>query len=171
MPKPLLLFMALVMAVVANSLPAYANTDATPEIYTLSFDTPEGKPYALSRHKGEVLLINFWATWCPPCVNEMPDLDKLNSAFDDQPFSVIAISAGESAPDIAEFSRKFEPPLSLQILLDSEGRAFNEFKLKGLPMSYLFDRDGNLIEVITGAKEWAGEEWQARIKALIGSAP
>lgn len=167
MLKPLLFCLILF----SLTTPTYAAGEEAPEIYTLSFDTPEGKPYPLSQHKGEVLLINFWATWCPPCVKEMPELDELNSAFADRPFSVIAISAGESPSDIAKFEGALQTPLGLQILLDEDGRTFTEFKLKGLPMSYLFDRDGNLIEVITGAKEWAGDEWKQRIEVLLAAAP
>jgi len=167
MPK----LLPLCLLLLSLAAPTHALDSRPSEIYGLSFETPDGTPYPLSRHRGEVLLVNFWATWCPPCVKEMPELDRLNQAFAGQAFSVLAISAGESAADIEAFNRRLEAPLSLQVLLDSDGRTFTEFNLKGLPMSYLFNRKGELVEVITGAEEWAGEAWQRRIKELLAAAP
>ncbi|MBR9884319.1 MAG: TlpA family protein disulfide reductase [Oceanospirillales bacterium] len=167
MPKHFLLF--LMLCVLAT--PGQATEQDAPEIYTLSFETPDGQPYSLAQHRGEVLLINFWATWCPPCVREMPDLDKLDQAFAQEAFSVIAISAGEASEDIAAFKSRLDSPLALTILLDKEGRTFKEFNLKGLPMSYLFNRQGELVQVITGTEEWAGQEWKSKIKELLTSTP
>ncbi|GGB92796.1 thioredoxin [Marinobacterium zhoushanense] len=161
----------LCMLLVSLAIPSHALESGTPEIYALSFETPGGEPYALAQHRGEVLLVNFWATWCPPCVKEMPELDKLEQVFAGQPFSVLAISAGETAADIDTFTSALATPLGLQILLDTEGRTFTEFNLKGLPMSYLFNSEGELVEVVAGAKEWASEEWQGRIRELLPATP
>lgn len=160
-------FAALVVLMLSLSMPAYAA--AEPELYELSFPGLDGKPHAFEQHRGEVLLINFWATWCPPCVREMPALNRLQNAFEGQPFSVVAISAGEQPDEVAAFVDKLDAPLNLTLLVDSEGRTFKEFKLRGLPMSYLFSANGQLIEVITGEKEWDNEEWQARIEKLLES--
>lgn len=140
-----------------------------PELYDLEFAAIDGSNHSFEQHRGEVVLVNFWATWCPPCVREMPALGRLQSAFEGKPFSVIAISAGEQAEDIQVFLDKLDEPLELTLLLDPEGRTFREFKLRGLPMSYLFSADGQLIEVITGEEEWDSEAWQTRIEELLAS--
>jgi Peroxiredoxin len=101
-----------------------------------------GKTWHLREMKGKVVLVNFWATWCPPCRKEMPDLDALYQKFKDQDFVVLSISDEEAAkvsPFIAE--RKISYP----VLLDP-GRKVNEaFVVEGIPKSFVYDRDGKLV--------------------------
>jgi peroxiredoxin len=101
-----------------------------------------GKAWTLSSLKGKVVLVNFWATWCPPCRKEMPDLEFLSHKFADQGLVVLAISdeeAGTVAPFIAEHK------ITYPILLDA-GRKVNEsFHVEGIPKSFIFDRSGTLV--------------------------
>ncbi|TCK09060.1 TlpA family protein disulfide reductase [Marinobacterium mangrovicola] len=161
-----LMLMSLPMVQLAH---AESSAEDSPELYGLEFSALDGSGHSFAQHRGEVVLVNFWATWCPPCVREMPALDRLQSAFEGKPFSVVAISAGEQPEDVQGFLDKLEQPLELTLLLDPEGRTFREFKLRGLPMSYLFSSDGELIEVITGEEEWDSEAWQNRIEELLPS--
>jgi len=102
----------------------------------------QGKAWHFQDLRGKVVLVNFWATWCPPCRKEMPDLDTLFNKFKDQGFVVLAISDEEAAkvnPFIAE--RKISYP----VLLDP-GRAVNElFQVEGIPKSFVYDRTGKLV--------------------------
>ncbi len=101
-----------------------------------------GKTWTLKSLSGKVVLVNFWATWCPPCRKEMPDLDGLYRRFKDQGLVILAISAEDEAkvkPFLAERS------LSFPILLDS-GRKVNElFRIDGIPKSFVYDRSGKLV--------------------------
>ncbi|MBS99651.1 MAG: thioredoxin family protein [Oceanospirillaceae bacterium] len=140
------------------------------ELYSLTYSEESGQEYSFVQHRGEVLLVNFWATWCPPCIREMPALDSLNERFENAPFQVIAISAGEAPEDIAEFRRRIGGNLKLQILLDQSGDSFPRFDLLGLPMSFLYNHEGELVETIAGEKAWDTPEWHERIETLVEAA-
>ena len=102
----------------------------------------QGKPWHLRDLKGKVVLVNFWATWCPPCRKEMPDLQALYDKYKDQGFLVLSISDEETAkvsPFIAE--RKITYP----VLLDP-GRKINDaFIVEGIPKSFVYDREGKMV--------------------------
>ncbi len=102
----------------------------------------QGKTWTLKELKGKVVLVNFWATWCPPCRKEMPDLNTLYLRFKDQGFVILAISDEEAdkvKPFIAERS------ISYPVMLDP-GRKVNElFQVQGIPKSFVYDRDGKLV--------------------------
>ncbi len=102
----------------------------------------QGKSWTLKSLQGKVVLVNFWATWCPPCRKEMPDLDALYKRFKDQGLVILAISDEEASkvtPFVAERS------ISYPILLDP-GRKVNDlFAVQGIPKSFVYDRDGKLV--------------------------
>ncbi len=92
--------------------------------------------------KGKVVLVNFWATWCPPCRKEMPDLNTLYQRFKDQGFVILAIS-DEEADKIKPFVA--EPKISYPILLDPGRKVNGLFQVQGIPKSFVFDRGGKLV--------------------------
>jgi peroxiredoxin len=101
-----------------------------------------GKKWTLTEQRGKVVVVNFWATWCPPCRKEMPDLETLYKQFKDQGLVILAISdedAGKVAPFIAE------QKVTYPILLDP-GRKVNElFQIEGIPKTFVYDRGGKLV--------------------------
>jgi peroxiredoxin len=102
----------------------------------------QGRPWHLQDLKGKVVLVNFWATWCPPCRKEMPDLDALYNKFKDQGFIVLAISDEESAkvsPYIAEHK------ISYPVMLDPGRKVNDAFIVEGIPKSFVYDRSGKLV--------------------------
>lgn len=102
----------------------------------------QGKSWHLRDLQGKVVLVNFWATWCPPCRKEMPDLDALYSKFKDQGFVVLAIS-DEEAAKVSTFIG--ERKISYPVLLDP-GRKVNDlFQVEGIPKSFVYDRSGKMV--------------------------
>jgi thiol-disulfide isomerase/thioredoxin len=102
----------------------------------------EGKTWTLFDLKGKVVLLNFWATWCPPCRKEMPDLDVLYKRFKDQGLVILAIDDEDTAK-VTPFLK--DKPVSYTVLLDP-GRKVNDlFRIDGIPKSFIYDREGKLV--------------------------
>lgn len=101
-----------------------------------------GKSWTLSALKGKVVVVNFWATWCPPCRKEMPDLEELSKEFKDDGLVILAISDEEEAkvrPFIAEHKYTFP------VLLDTGRKVGERYFVDGIPKNFIFDRDGKLV--------------------------
>ena len=107
-----------------------------------TLDDLQGKSWRLKSLQGKVVLVNFWATWCPPCRKEMPDLDALYRRFKDQGLVILAIS-DEEVDKIKSYLA--ERPVTYPILLDP-GRKVNDlFRINGIPKSFVYDREGKLV--------------------------
>lgn len=118
-----------------------------------------GKTNELIEFKGRVILLNFWATWCAPCRDEMPALEKLNKSFDNKNFVVIAIAAdrGKNAMNVVkEYYRLHD--ISFTVLLDPDGRVRKKYEVYALPTSYIIGKDGKFLGKIYGARDWAGSD-------------
>jgi peroxiredoxin len=109
----------------------------------------EGKPVALSDFKGQVVLYNAWATWCPPCKEEMPTLEAYYQIHRDAGFVVVAIEDGEPVSEVAAFVRDYD--LNFPVWPDPKFVATAAFKTNGLPTSFLIDRSGTVRLTWTGA--------------------
>ena len=108
----------------------------------------------LGRFRGKTVLLNFWATWCPPCVRELPALERLQSTLGGENFTVVALSIDEGDMDVpVSFMRRIGLE-ELGVYLDFTGTTAEVFPLYGLPITYLIDRKGAMIGYITGAVEW-----------------
>jgi len=103
---------------------------------------PDGQVVQLSDFDGEVVWINFWATWCGPCRRELPDIQQLAGEFEDDGLVVLTLNQGESANKATDFWE--ELGLDLPILLDSDGEVADQYRLIGLPNNYFIDKDGIL---------------------------
>lgn len=116
--------------------------DAKRQTADFTLQDLEGKPWHLRELKGKIVLVNFWATWCPPCRKEMPDLQALYDKYKDQGFLVLSISDEEMAkvsPFISE--RKITYP----VLLDPGRKVNDAFVVEGIPKSFVYDRDGKMV--------------------------
>jgi thiol-disulfide isomerase/thioredoxin len=153
-----------VLFAVMLSLSCLVPAEDSDSIYELSFADLQRNPVSLARYRGKILLLNFWATWCPPCIREMPSMTRLQQRFGTNEFVVVAVNVGESPEAIELFRKRLDTTLDFQLLLDESGRAFRELGIPGLPMSYLYGRDGQLLETITGGHDWDSPERIAQIE-------
>lgn len=119
----------------------------------LSLVDLEGKPVTLSDFRGQVVLLNNWATWCPPCKEEMPTLQAYYKKYQGQGLTIIAIEAGEPASQVAEFVRAYG--LSFPVWPDPDMRALASFGNRSLPNSYVIDREGIVRLAWNGAVDLA----------------
>ena len=101
-----------------------------------------GKSWTLSELRGKVVLVNFWATWCPPCRKEMPDLEALYNRFKDQGLVILAIS-DEEAEKVQPFIS--ERKITYPVMLDPERKVNDLFQVEGIPKSFVYNRDGKLV--------------------------
>jgi thiol-disulfide isomerase/thioredoxin len=145
-----------------RGLQPYAG-DFTPGPFSLK--GMDGRSYTLEDFQGRVILLNFWATWCPPCVHEMPSMQALQDQFPDSDFHVVAINMAEEPSGIEEFLQKMD--VDFTILLDSDGRVLRDWKVFAFPTSYILGRDGEIVYAGFGAIEWTEEAIVRQISNLI----
>ena len=107
-----------------------------------------GQSAKLSDYQGKVVLLNIWATWCPPCRAEMPDLQTFYSTHKDQGFVILAINAGDARPDVQSFASSYQ--LSFPVLLDTQVDVIKHMGIFNYPTSVLIDRDGIVQNIQVG---------------------
>lgn len=135
---------------------------------TVPFKTGEGDEIDLTAFQGKVLIVNFWATWCAPCIKEMPSLDRLKAAFADEEFDVVAINQDRGGKRVAEpFLRDKLGLESLAIYLDEKFTLGRAFKNRGLPATYAIDRQGNVVGGMFGPAEWDSEDAKKLVRFLL----
>lgn len=147
-------------AFVASKAPASA-----PEI---AFKDGEGNPLSLAAWRGRVVLVNLWATWCAPCRREMPALDRLQAKLGGDDFEVVAISVDRKG--IAASSKFLDDAgaENLALYVDESFQVARDFKVPGLPVTILIDRQGREVGRLTGPAEWDSEDALSLIAATIG---
>ncbi|CAN7547690.1 TlpA family protein disulfide reductase [Bosea sp. LjRoot90] len=137
----------------------------------LAFNGPDGKPTTLSAFRGKTVLVNLWATWCLPCLTEMPALDALQSALGGPDFEVVAINIDTRHPDKPKKWLADKNITRLSYYADPQAKVFQDIravkKVEGMPISLLIDPAGCELALLQGPAEWAGEDALALIKAAL----
>ena len=119
---------------------------------SLALNNLQNQMSTLKDLEGSVVLVNFWATWCGPCVEEIPSLSRLVEHMEGKPFKVVAVNIGESAEDISEFLKSI--PVNFDIYLDSDGVAVRDWKVYAYPSNFLLDKNGQIQYAYRGALKW-----------------
>lgn len=153
---------------VALALPAAAQPlkgwkgGATP---ALELEDVQGKMHRLSEYRGKVVLLNFWATWCTPCREEMPSMASLEDSLQGRPFAVLAVNVGEGASAARSFGEKMALPFPL--LLDRDMKTTRAWGARVLPASYVIGPDGKVAYSYVGAIDWNAPEVRKAIERLM----
>ena len=129
----------------------------------------EGKAVDLKDLQGRVLVVNFWATWCEPCRDEMPSLQRLREKLDGRSFDVLAVNYGESREKVLQFLGKEK--VALPVLLDPEMETAKAWGVGGLPMTFLIDAEGRVRYSVFGERDWSGGDSLALVEKLLAEAP
>lgn len=132
---------------------------------TLPLTLASGRALDMAALRGQVVLVNFWATWCPPCRREMPSMDRLDKMETGRPFTILAINVKEEADQVERFLD--EMPMSFPIALDTEGKLSKAWKAFVYPTSYLVDKSGRIRYSLNGTTEWDEPEIVEIIERLI----
>lgn len=127
----------------------------------------DDKSHDLASLKGKVVLVNFWATWCPPCRREMPSMDRLAQKLAGTAFVVLAVNIGEDADTIHTFTSQLDTAPSFPILLDPHARTMQTWKISGLPTTYLIDPQGRIAYSAVGGREFDHPEIERQVRALL----
>ena len=133
-----------------------------------NFTLPDlnGKMVSLADYKGRVVLLNIWATWCRPCVEEMPSMEKLHQELKDEKFTILAVSIDESgAKAVQPFMKKHK--LSFSALIDIAGTINSLYQTTGVPESFIIDKQGRILEEIIGPRDWAAPGALKYFRSLI----
>ncbi|MBT3273531.1 MAG: redoxin domain-containing protein, partial [Spirochaetales bacterium] len=124
-----------------------------------------GEEITLSSLKGKVVLLNFWATWCPPCRAEMPSMQEMYLLLEDENFELLAVDVQEPKKTVADFIEK--NGYTFPILLDTSGRTGAVYGARSIPTTYIIDADGFAVGFITGSREWNNEVVYETLRSLL----
>lgn len=133
--------------------------DGEQQMPAFSLEEFKGGHISSGQYQGQVLLVNFWATWCPPCVEEVPSLNQLYAKYRSQGFEVVSIDFRETRKELEKFTRQV--PVNFPVLLDEDGRVSLQWKVFAFPTSFLIDKKGRIRYSVNRAIDWNTEEtWQ-----------
>lgn len=148
------------------AMPLHDTPRPVPEV---AFTDGEGEPLTLDAWRGKIVLLNIWATWCGPCREEMPTLDRLQARLGGDRFEVVALSIDRAGVSVvAEFFEEIGIE-HLRTFIDDSGKAARDLKVFGLPATLLIGRDGQELGRLVGPAEWDTPEMIAFLKAVIAN--
>jgi peroxiredoxin len=124
-----------------------------------------GADVNISDFRGKIVLLNFWATWCPTCVVEMPSMEKLHRKLKDKDFALVSISLQDPAAEVKRFFKQNK--LTFTALLDSTGKTVPGIGIRAIPTTLILDKTGRVVGRVMGAREWDSRESMAMFEQLI----
>jgi thiol-disulfide isomerase/thioredoxin len=131
----------------------------------LTLEGVDGQPLRLEDLKGNVALLSFWATWCVPCRQEMPAMERLYRVYRERGLVVVAVNFKESKDEVQRFIGELR--LSFPAVLDPDGAAAHIFAVRGLPVTFLLDRHGRILWKAIGSRDWDSPDARAYFKRML----
>ncbi len=134
---------------------------AAPE---LALEQYEGEPTRLADYRGVPVIVSFWATWCPPCREELPSMNRAWRKIREQGVMMLAVNVAEDEETIFAFLAEY--PIEFPVLMDVDGKTVGSWPVKGLPTTFVVDPDGNMVYRVIGGRDWDDDELLAKVLAL-----
>lgn len=164
--RHLILYLSLVLMgqqaqAAAGQLKEYWGNLTSPRIELADL---EGRQHSLTDYRGNVLLVQFWATYCTRCRTEMPTMNRLIKKMRGKPFKIVTINMAESPEQVRQFLQ--EVPVDLPVLMDSDGSTLTRWKVFTAPANFILDKRGKIIFTLYGAIEWDSDEMVSQLNAL-----
>jgi peroxiredoxin len=161
--KPLFYFL--------RKLPSGPRVDFGPKVGAAALDfgllSLRGDTVKLSDYRGKAVFLNIWATWCPPCREEMPAMESLHQRLKGREFKMLAVSIDrEGEKVIRPFVAKYG--LTFPVLLDPDSKTYRLYGLTGIPETFLIDKNGVILYKIIGPENWMGKEWLDYFDRILG---
>ena len=159
--KPILVVAAMLFA--AGQIQAASTAAGPAPDFTLKSNS--GKNIKLSELRGQVVMINFWASWCGPCRQEMPLLDQLYQRYQPMGFTLLGVNVEEDSSAADKILK--EIPVSFPVLYDNKSKVSESYQVQAMPSTFLIDRDGKLRYLHKGYRPGTEEDYQKQIRELI----
>jgi len=147
------------------AVPKLAEVKDHQEAPDFTLTNPDGKKVSLKDYRGKVVFLNFWATWCEACRDEMPSMEKLYREFKGKGLEVVGVNVKDKRPDALAFLKKYQ--ISYPIIMDPEGEAGLLYGAFGMPITYLIDRKGVVQARLLGGADWYTPGARNLIKTLV----
>lgn len=146
-----------------QSLPPVAKPFPAPD-FTLKDE--EGKEYRLSNYRGKVVVLMFWATWCPPCRYEMPSMERARRKVEGQDIVMLGVNVGEDDTTVFAFTGRYR--VKFPLLLDRDGAVVAKYPVTGLPTTFIIDPNGMVTHRAIGGREWDDDGLLVQLRKLHG---
>jgi len=135
-----------------------------PEASDFELKDIDGATHRLSDYRGKVLIVNFWATWCPPCREEMPSMQRAWKKLEQEGIAMLAVNVGEDEDTIFQFTANY--PVEFPLLMDRDSAVTGAWPVRGLPTTFVVDPQGRLAYRAIGGREWDDQELLALVREL-----
>ncbi len=136
-----------------------------PQAPDFSLKDIDGNTHRLADYRGKVLIVNFWATWCPPCRAEMPSMERAWKKERNNGIMILAINVGEDEDTIFQFTADY--PVTFPLLMDQDSEVVGPWGVRGLPTTYVVDPSGHIVYRAIGGREWDDPELLDKVRALL----
>ena len=154
---------------IAHSAGTLQPLDAGSPASDFSLEDLKGESHTLADYRGKVVAVNFWASWCPPCIQEMPGMQRLQKTLADEAFAMLPVNVGEKKYKVWKFVKLIN--FTVPVLLDTDSETFAAWDVSVLPTSFLLDKEGRVRYRAQGDLEWDSEEVVSIIEELINEEP
>ncbi len=140
---------------------------ARPQAPDFLLEDVDGKKRRLSDLRGKVVLVNFWATWCPPCRHEMPSIERLSHILKDADFAILAVNVAENLETVFSFTGTLDSTPTFPIVFDTDSRVLKAWPVRGLPTTFILDKQGRVAYRAVGGREFDDPAILAQIRGLM----